>query len=130
MALNYNNIHNGLIHRKIRKKTQLEKIKQNVMSSVMNSFTKAGFKKQNTITDIIGCSFEDFMNHIENQFEHWMNWENYGKYNGDFNFGWDFDHKIPTTSALNEADILKINHYTNFQPLCSKINREIKKDIY
>ena len=57
-----------------------------------------------------------------------MTWENYGKYNGELNYGWDIDHIIPVSSAKNKEEILKINHYTNLQPLCSKINRDIKKD--
>jgi hypothetical protein len=24
-----------------------------------------------------------------------MNWGNYGKYNGEINYGWDIDHIIP-----------------------------------
>jgi hypothetical protein len=37
-----------------------------------------------------------------------------------------YKHKI--SSAKNEDDIIKLNHYTNLQPLCSKFNRDIKKD--
>ena len=57
-----------------------------------------------------------------------MNWENYGMYNGDLCFGWDIDHIIPVSSAKTEEEILKLNHYTNLQPLCSKENRDIKKN--
>ena len=57
-----------------------------------------------------------------------MNWENKGLYNGTFNFGWDIDHIIPLSSASCKEDIIRLNHYTNLQPLCSKINREIKRN--
>lgn len=57
-----------------------------------------------------------------------MNWENHGKYNGALNFGWDLDHIIPLATAKCTDDIIKLNHYTNFQPLCSKVNRDIKRD--
>jgi len=30
--------------------------------------------------------------------------------------------------AENEEDIIRLNHYTNLQPLCSYINRYIKRD--
>jgi hypothetical protein len=32
------------------------------------------------------------------------------------------------TSATSEDDVIKLNHYTNLQPLCSYTNRYIKKD--
>ena len=57
-----------------------------------------------------------------------MNWDNYGKYNGCPNFGWDIDHITPLSTAMTEDDMIKLNHYTNLQPLCSYINRIIKKD--
>ena len=57
-----------------------------------------------------------------------MNWKNWGKYDGNEKSGWDIDHIIPISSAKTEDDILKLNHYTNLQPLCSYINRYIKRD--
>ena len=57
-----------------------------------------------------------------------LNWENYGKYNGEFQYGWDLDHIIPLSTALTENEVYKLNHYSNLQPLCSKVNRDIKKD--
>lgn len=56
-----------------------------------------------------------------------MNWNNHGKYNGEYNFGWDIDHIIPLDSAKTEEDIIKLNYYTNLQPLCSYINRVVKR---
>ncbi len=76
----------------------------------------------------MGCSFEELKQHLESKFEPWMNWDNRGLYNGELNYGWDIDHVIPLSSVSEESDIIKLNHYTNLQPLCSKINRDIKKD--
>jgi len=57
-----------------------------------------------------------------------MNWDNQGLYSKNrFNIGWDLDHIIPISSAKTEEDVIRLNHYTNFQPLCSKINRDIKR---
>jgi len=78
--------------------------------------------------EILGCEFDYFKNYIESKFEDWMTWVNYGRYNGDFNHGWDIDHIVPISSAKSENDVLKLNHYTNLQPLCSKINRNIKRN--
>lgn len=64
------------------------------------------------------------MNYIEEKFESWMNWNNNGMYTSNYNETWHLDHIIPISKALNEEDIIKLNHYTNFQPLCSKKNLE------
>jgi len=60
-----------------------------------------------------------------------MTWENKGLYNGNFEYGWDIDHiepLFPDNIERTKEDIIRLNHYTNFQPLCSKINRDIKKN--
>lgn len=76
----------------------------------------------------MGCNHIDLKKHLESKFENWMTWDNHGKWNGELNYGWDIDHIIPLSSAKTEEDIYKLNHYTNLQPLCSQINRYIKKD--
>ncbi len=55
---------------------------------------------------------------------------NHGKYNGELNYGWDMDHIIPMASAKNEEEVIRLNHYTNFQPLDSYENRVIKRDKF
>ena len=57
-----------------------------------------------------------------------MTWENYGLWNGELNYGWDIDHIIPISFGNTEDEILKLNHYSNFQPLCSHKNRYIKRN--
>ena len=101
------------------------------LSECLRSLVNRGLKKYNKKSrteEILGCSFIQFKEYIESKFENWMNWDNYGKYNGELNYGWDIDHIIPISSAKTEDEIINLNHYTNLQPLCSKINRDIKKD--
>jgi hypothetical protein len=79
--------------------------------------------------EILGCTYEEFKNHIELKFEPWMDWDNHGLYNGEKCFGWDLDHIIPLSSAKTEEDVISLNHYSNLQPLCSYVNRVIKRDM-
>ena len=113
----------------LRSTDPLVKVKDSIRSLIRQSLKKKGYSKKSRTHDILGCSFEKFKLHLENQFKPWMNWGNYGKYQKDtYNFGWDIDHITPTSSALNEEDIIMLNHYINLQPLCSKFNRDVKKD--
>lgn len=99
------------------------KLKCNVRSYLCNILKN----KKNRTCDILGCSFEEFKSYLESKFEVWMTWDNYGLYNGTPNYGWDIDHIIPVSSGITEDEILKLNHYSNLQPLCSYINRVVKK---
>lgn len=109
-----------------RKNDIIFNLKLRMRSLISNSFSRNGYKKSSKTESIIGCSFGVFKNHIESNFESWMTWDNYGKYNGELYYGWDIDHIIPISSAINEEIVISLNHYTNLQPLCSKINRDIK----
>ena len=77
---------------------------------------------------ILGCNSQTLKQHLESKFESWMNWDNYGKYNGCEHYGWDIDHIIPISSENTIDGIERLNHYSNLQPLCSYYNRNIKKD--
>ena len=103
-------------------------IKHKISCSIRNSIKRNGFSKKSNTIDILGCSFNEFIEYLESKFEPWMNWNNRGLYNGESNYGWDIDHIIPVSSAETEDDIIRLNYYTNFQPLCSKVNRDIKKN--
>ena len=110
---------------KERKKVdELFRLSCTIRSLISNSFK--GYKKGTRTTEIIGLSIEEFKLYLESKFEDWMSWENYGKYNGSYNYGWDIDHIIPISSANSIEEILLLNNFKNLQPLCSKVNREIK----
>lgn len=114
---------------RIRRATDsIFKLKLNIKVLIGQSIKRKGFGKKGKTIDILGCTYEEFKNHMESKFENWMNWSNSGFYNGEYNYGWDIDHIIPISSAKTEEDVIKLNHYSNLQPLCSKINREIKKN--
>lgn len=108
-----------------RKNDAMFVLRSRISNSIKNSLRNKNGKRS---SDILGCSFKEFKIHLESKFEPWMTWDNRGLYNGYFNYGWDIDHIIPSSSAKSEDELIKLNHFTNFQPLCSKVNREIKKD--
>ena len=114
--------------KKRRNEDPLFRIKSNLRSMVSKVITRKGYTKKSKSYEILGCSFDEFKLYLESKFLPWMNWDNRGLYNGTEGYGWDIDHKIPLSSAKTEDELLKLLHYTNQQPLCSYINRVVKKD--
>lgn len=106
----------------------LYKLIDKIRTNISNSIRTKGYTKKSLTYKILGCTYEEFKIYLESKFEPWMNWNNYGLYNGNMNFGWDLDHIIPVSSVIDEDDLLRINHYSNFQPLCSYTNRYVKRD--
>jgi hypothetical protein len=123
-----------LNYKKIKRKNDIIfRIKDNLSSLVRQSIKNNGYTKSSKTQDILGCSFEEFKTHIESQWEDWMGWDNYGNPKDgiyELNKTWDLDHIKPLVLVKSEKDAIKLNHYTNFQPLCSYINRFIKKGNY
>ncbi len=120
------NSYNNTYMKKRRQEDYNYRLKTNVRSMISRLLKNK--KDGLSTTKILGCSYNDFKQYLESKFQPWMNWNNYGKYNGEFDYGWDIDHIIPVSSAITKEEIIKLNHYHNLQPLCGKINRTIKKD--
>jgi hypothetical protein len=92
------------------------KLRCNISTSINLSLKNKGYKKDSKTFEILGCSYEEFKQHLERQFTKGMSWENKGQ--------WHLDHIYPVSLAKDEAELIKLNHYTNFQPLWAKDNLE------
>lgn len=109
----------------------LFKLTCNIRGLIHSTLKLDGYRKTSKTQNILGCTFEEFKMYLESKFEPWMNWSNYGNWNGEpkeINAAWDIDHIIPISIAKTEEMALKLSHHTNFQPLCSYTNRHIKRD--
>ena len=94
----------------------LFKTTHTIRCCITGSLKGKGYTKRSRTYKLLGCSFEEFKAHIEKQFKPGMTWMNHGD--------WEYDHIIPMASAKNEEEAIKLNYYTNFQPLWKKENRE------
>ena len=92
----------------------LYKLTCNIRNLIGVSFRNNGFTKSSKTYKVLGCTFEEFKEHLEKQFKDGMSWENQGK--------WHLDHIHPVSLAKSEEEIIKLNHYTNFQPLWAEEN--------
>ena len=104
-----------------RQSDPLYKLKRNTRSLISMSMKNAGFKKNSKTHKILNCSFEEFMSHLEKQFNSGITWENYGK--------WHLDHIVPVSLASTEEEIIKLNHYKNFQPMWGPENESKSNKI-
>ena len=124
-----NNRENRNLYTRNRCKTDnLFRMKCSIHGMISRVFRDKNYTKKSRSHVIIGCPYEFLLSYLESKFESWMTWENKGLYSGELNYGWDIDHIIPLSSAINESELLKLNHYTNLQPLDSYINRNVKRD--
>ena len=94
-----------------KEKSPLYKLSCDIKTLIVSKFRNGNFTKKTRTYEILGCSYEDFKIYIENLFKEGMSWDNRGK------TGWHLDHIIPTSIAKTEEELIKLNYYTNFQPL-------------
>lgn len=107
------------------------KLRKNV-SRVIGRALASG-KGGKSCTQYLPYSFQELKDHLENQFESWMNWDNYGLYNAkiwddnDFStWTWNIDHIIPQStfqySSMEDLQFQQCWALTNLRPLASKSN--------
>ena len=96
-----------------RKASSQDRIIFNLRNRVYKLMLKE-HQSQKTL-ELVGCSKEEFMNHLEKQFTDKMNWGNYGDY-------WEVDHILP----LSKGGTI---HWSNSQPLTVTENRKKSNKI-
>jgi hypothetical protein len=85
------------------------KLKDTLRKRLLNALKLQNVSKTTSIIKHIGCSIPELKTHLESKFTKGMCWENHGE--------WHIDHIIPLCRAKSEPEILKLNHFTNLQPL-------------
>ena len=88
----------------------------NMRKSILNSFQRKGYSKNNRAEKIIGLNKEEFVKHLLTTFI-----SNYG-YEWDGKEPVHIDHIIPLATAKTEEEVIKLCHYTNLQLLKAKDN--------
>ena len=71
--------------------------------------------------ELVGYTSKDLMNHLESQFEDWMNWDNYSHPKGSKNRKWCIDHIVPIFSfnfnSYDDVEFKKCWALENLRPL-------------
>lgn len=92
-------------------------------SRILSALKGKNIRKAAKTVELLGCSVEEFKNHLQQRFHQGMTWENRGE--------WHIDHIVPCAS-FNLSDPMQQRicfHYTNLQPLWEKENRRKKDKI-
>jgi hypothetical protein len=129
----YKNKRNADVKNKLQTDTCF-KLRLYVPAAIRTAIKRNGFKKNgNSILKFLPYSIEDLKNHIEKQFEPWMNWNNWRKYNpktwDDFDqatWTWQIDHIIPQSlfkySSMEDEEFKRCWTLENLRPYNSKLN--------
>ena len=98
-----------------------------IISSAMRRSLK-GMKKGDSIKNILGYTIEELKEHLEHQFEDWMNWDNLGLTATKEKETWQIDHIIPVNTfnilEIGDEEFKKCWALDNLRPLDSYINNK------
>jgi hypothetical protein len=117
-----NREHVNLHRKKRRKEDTLYKLAVYLRCRLGEAIKGRGWKKSRRSQEVLGCTYEILLEHIEKQFLPGMTWENY-RYDV-----WHIDHVIPLAAAVTEDELYKLAHFSNLRPLWAADNLS-KNDI-
>lgn len=96
-------------------------IELRIRGAINDALRDRGFTKRSKAAAVLGCSWAEFVVHIERQFLPGMAWAN--------RHLWHIDHIVPLATAVTEADVLALNHFTNLRPIWAEDNLAKKDEI-
>lgn len=85
-----------------------------VRARIKTALSERGHGKDKVSKEILGCSWEFFLQHLQSQFVDGMSWSN--------RHLWHIDHYIPIAAAKSKEDVYMLNHYSNLRPLWGEDN--------
>lgn len=109
------------------KSNPIETLKKNLRNGLRKAFRGIQGRKNGKAIEALGCSIEFFRSYIEARFSSGMSWWNYGPSTKE-KINWQLDHIVPIGSSATESDVLRLSHFTNFQPKWDADNNA-KSDI-
>jgi hypothetical protein len=101
-------------YKKRMREDPMFRLSNTIRSRTRKAFKSKGWTKDSKTFEVLGCSQEMFIKHLENQFTKGMTFENFGE--------WHIDHIIPLSSAKTPEELNRLAHYTNLQPLWAEEN--------
>lgn len=105
------------IYEKTRMKIDpIYKFKKVIRRTIYRSFKRKNYKKSLHTEEILGCTLNEFKEYISFQFKEGMTLKNHGL--------WHLDHIKPLAIAKSKEEVVKLCHYSNFQPLWAEENLE------
>jgi hypothetical protein len=109
-------------YRKQRRATDPQyRISSNLRTYIYQRVGKKNTTGQSRFRQIVGCSIAEFCQWLENHFEPWMGFHNYGTGPNC----WEIDHTEPCDSFdLTDPEQVKVCfHFSNMKPMRSTDNR-------
>lgn len=92
---------------------------------IWTTLKKQNIDKNNGTMELVGCSKEELIKHLESKFQEGMSWKNWSLN------GWHIDHIRPISSfdLSDPAQVKECFHFSNLQPLWAIDNLK-KSDLW
>lgn len=135
-SLNKNKISRRLsAYRKNRRAIDpIFKLRKSISYSIWFHLSSNNSSKNNkSILQYLSYSIQELKEHLESQFESWMNWNNYGAYHISFwndydvsTWKWNIDHIVPQSklpyTSMEDENFKKCWSLENLRPVSAKQN--------
>lgn len=120
-------------YQKRKRENPIFKLHQAISFAVNKAIKRNGSTKGGSILGALPYSFDELKIHIQNQFESWMSWDNWGVYNkktwddnDQSTWTWNIDHIIPKSkfyySSMKDVAFNACWALSNLRPYSAKLN--------
>lgn len=116
-----------------KKKDPAFRLRKQISTCIWQALFISGVSKNGSFTKYIPYTIQELKQHLQNQFEPWMTWDNHGMYDpttwdnlDPTTWTWQLDHIIPQSflpyASMEEENFQKCWALSNLRPLSAKQN--------